>query len=191
MSKRTNSSRRSRLRRSTSGQASACWRPSRIFGAFGGQGLSPPGGWSCLAYAGTGARWVAPSRALQPASPLADRCEPVFLGRHAQQLEGGGGEHVLLELVEHAERRRPRPLRGEDLLAGQVHLPLLDRSSRPCGTRAADPRPCRERRVADDLLDAAAQLGARHCRRVDRAGILGGRCRRRISLCSGAASSTS
>jgi hypothetical protein len=36
-----------------------------------------------------------------------------------------------------------------------------------------------ERRVADDLLDAAAQLGARHWRRVDRAEILGGRCRRR------------
>jgi hypothetical protein len=36
-----------------------------------------------------------------------------------------------------------------------------------------------QRRVADDLLDAAAQLGARHWRRVDRAEILGGRCRRR------------
>src|ERR687898_565733 len=31
------------------------------------------------------------------------------------------------------------------------------------------------------LLDAAAQHGARHCPRVDRAEILGGRCRRRTS----------
>jgi hypothetical protein len=32
----------------------------------------------------------------------------------------------------------------------------------------------RERRVADDLIDAAAQLGVRHWRRLDRAGYWAG-----------------
>jgi hypothetical protein len=57
---------------------------------------------------------------------LSHRREPELRRWHAQQLVGRDREQVGLELVEDAERRRLRPLRPEDLVAGEVHEALVE-----------------------------------------------------------------
>src|SRR5918994_1361225 len=78
-------------------------------------------------------------------------------------------------------RRRGRAAAGE---ARPPRTPLL-RGGRPAWKQGRGRSAPSSRRAPasgqNHLLDAAAQHGARHCPRVDRAEILGGRCRKRTS----------
>ena len=143
-----------RYRRGAGGTGHSC---SRIFGRGTPETLSAPSSHpaSCSSArrvdedTPTGAGRVRSRCGLQPGSLLLDRCEPVLLGRHTEQLEGRHREHVGLGLVNtDAEGRRPCLLRGEDLVAGGDVLPaprsgrcLQRRSFRPdCRTASAAPR---------------------------------------------------
>jgi hypothetical protein len=92
----------------------------------------------------------------------------------------GGARWLVARLVASTNPQlRPVLLRDEDRclpFAGQV-LEAVGIEQRLVERAALLRRHVTQRRVGDDLSDAAAQLGARHWRRVDRAGLLGGRCR--------------
>src|ERR687898_1572089 len=93
---------------------------------------------------------------LPRSSLAADGCEPQLCGRHAQQLVGRDREVVGLELVEDAERLRHGLLRCEDLVAGQVDLPLDDPEPPGLGDlldRVAEPvRPLHAHGVGAELV---------------------------------------
>jgi hypothetical protein len=131
---------------------------------------------------GEGRRPVEVAVALQSLSRDGDR----FVDEHHGRLGGWGEDERLDDPDARFGRGVRRPYFVLDTRTYRDLPGQMEYDGRPgfYGPPGGDPLSHRAARVGDvagglDRLDRAAQLGARHCGSVNRAEILGGRCRRR------------